>query len=335
MPYAQLVSTLPDGRLRCEACQWRCVREIADAEDGAAALGLCQVRRWTESGIELLNDSLISGATVGPVEDQRLYHFFPDTLALALGSWGYAFPADQKRGSYARIPDGEQARRRLDPARIARFALERLCRGVIWAYGEPAVAHEYVLQVLQLSRSSSRYTALLSTCFMTIEALDAYGPYLHGLLLDLRAFDDAAYERLTGVRDWRGILDVARQAKERHGCHIEVLTRLHPGVNDTPAQLLPLIGWLRESLGAATPWHLLPGDAGAEAAASVGRARRLAFENGLAFVYGPEPNQQTRCPACGAVVIERQGGQTRLLAVDAGRCAACQTDLNLRLSIFG
>jgi pyruvate formate lyase activating enzyme len=327
MAHAQLVSTLPDGRLRCDACQWRCVRDVGEA-------GVCEVRRWDAEGIELLNDSLISGATVGPIEDQRLYHFFPDTLALAIGSWGYSFPGDQRRGPYAAIPDDARGARRLDAMRVASFALDRLCRGVIWAYGEPAVAHEYALQVLQLSRASSRYTAMVSSGFMTVEALDAYGHYLQGMLLDLRAFDDAAYERLTGVREWRGILEVAQRAKERWGCHIEVITRLHPGVNDSPAQLLPLVEWLRGTLGAATPWHLLAGDAGAEAAASVARARRLAFEQGLAFVYGPEPNQQTRCPRCGAVAIERQGGQARLVGVEQGRCSACDEDLNLRLSIF-
>lgn len=327
MALAELVTPLADGRFRCDACQWRC-------ELGAGEPGRCQVRQGAEDGIVLLNQSLISGAAVQPVEEQRLYHFFPDTLALAIGGWGYSFPVDQSHGPYARIPADARAHRQLDPSRVASFALERLCRGVIWSFSEPAVAHEYVLHVLQLSKAASRYTALVTSGYFTPEALDSYGPYLHGMLLNLRAFDAAAYRRLAGIPDWEGILDVALRAQQRWGCHLEVLTRLYPGVNDAPAHLEALAGWIHETLGPATPWHLLPGDAGAEAAASTSRARRLAREAGLQFVYGPEPGQATHCPQCDAVAVERQGGTVRLSGVADGRCAACGTDLNLRLSIF-
>jgi pyruvate formate lyase activating enzyme len=327
MARAQLISPLDDGRVRCEACQWRCVL-------GQGEMGVCRVRQGTGAGIELLNDALISGATVAPIEDQRLWHFFPDTTALAIGSWGYSLPRDQEHGPYATVPADERARRRLDPGRVARFALDRLCRGVVWAYGEPAVAHEYVLQVLQLSRASSRYTALVSSGFMTLDALDAYGPYLHGLLLELRAFDDDAYERLAGVRAWRGILAVAEHAQRRWGCHVEVVTRLYPGVNDDPQQLVALIDWLRDALGAAVPWHVLPGDASSDAATSVQRARQLALAGGLHFVYGPAADQATRCPRCNSLAITRDGNQTRLVGVAEGACSTCGAALNIRRSIF-
>lgn len=326
-PIAELAAPSADGAVQCLACAWRCVLRPGEA-------GRCMVRAATDEGLALLNHGLISGAAIGPIEDHRLWHFFPDSLALSIGGWGYAFPADQQRGQYARIPEDPAKQRRLDPDRAANFALERLCRGVIWAYGEPAVNFEYVLALLQLSRAASRYTALITTGYLTPEALDQLGLYLDGLSLDLRGFSDASYARLGGVPDWRSILAVAEQARTRWGCHIEVTTRVHHGVNDDPEELRALVSWIRESLGEHTPWHVLPGDAGSETAASAVRARRIGHEGGLQFVYGAEPNQVTRCPSCQATLITRTNGVARLVGLNGTVCATCGHDPKMHLSIF-
>jgi len=327
MRLTDLVEPAADGRCRCDVCQWRCT--LAPGERGR-----CLVRAGSDAGIAVLNDGLISAAQVGPIEDHRLWHLLPGSQVLSLGGWGYAFPEDQQRGLYASIPDDESKRRHLEPDRAANFALEKLCRGVVWAYSDPSVAHEYVKELLQFCRASSRYTALVSSGYLTTTALDQLGPYLDSISLELRAFDDATYIRLTGVEQWRGILDVAERAHKHWSCHIEVTTRLHPNVNDMPEQVQALAGWIREALGPNTPWHVLPGDAGAAAAATVARARRLAHEAGLHFVYGPEPNQNTNCPACGSIVIERGPGGGRVVLLEGGHCASCGTELGIRTSIF-
>jgi pyruvate formate lyase activating enzyme len=135
---ADLITPSDDGAIHCAACQWRCALRPGE-------LGRCGVRQGTPDGIALLGHGLISGAAIGPIEDYRLWHFLPDSLALSIGGWGYAFPVDQQRGPYASIPEEPAKRRKLDPDRAANFALERLCRGVVWTYGEPAVNFEYVL----------------------------------------------------------------------------------------------------------------------------------------------------------------------------------------------
>lgn len=324
---AELATSIAEGGWQCGACQWRCT--LRETEQGR-----CGMRFAGPEGITLLNHGLISGAAIGPIEDHRLWHFFPDSLALSIGGWGYAFPADQQRGPYAAIPTDPSKQRRLDPDRAANFALERLCRGVIWAYGDPAVNFEYVLALLQLSRASSRYTALATTGFLTEEALDQLGPYLDGISLDLRGFSDTAYQRLAGISEWRPILAIAERARARWNCHIEVTTRIHHGVNDGPDELRDLVAWVVGTLGAHTPWHVLPGDAGSETAAAAMRARRLGHEGGLQYVYGAENNQPTRCPSCQATLITRTNGVAKMVGMTAGACSACGYDARMHLSIF-
>src|SRR5262245_48360473 len=96
MRLTQLVQSVDANRRRCGVCQWRCT--LAPGETGR-----CLVRVNQTDGIAALNDGMISAATIGQIEDHRLWHLLPGTPVLALGSWGYAFPADQSRGQYARI----------------------------------------------------------------------------------------------------------------------------------------------------------------------------------------------------------------------------------------
>lgn len=316
-----------EGAMQCTACQWRCVLQPDQ-------VGRCQMRMGGPKGIIALNYGLISSAAVSPVEEFRLWHFFPDSMALAIGGWGYTFPLDQKRGPYAHLPKEEAQRRNLPAEKASAFALKQLCRGVIWAYGEPAVSPEYVLDLLKNSRATSRYTALVTTGYLTNDLLDLLGPYLHGISLDLRGFGDLEYERLAGIPHWRSILDIAARAREQWKCHIEVTTRMHPGVNDDPDHVGDLVEWIRQALGSQTPWHVLPGNAGAQAAAAVARARRSGLEGGLLFVYGPEPNQTTRCPACQATLITREGGVSKMIGLDEDGCTNCGFDVDIYRSIF-
>lgn len=324
---ADLVSPGAGGATTCLACQWRCALAPGEA-------GRCQVREGADGGVALLNHGLIAGAAIGPIEDHRLWHFFPDSLVLAIGGWGYATVADQGRGPYGAIPDDPAKRRKLDADRAANFALERLCRGVVWAFGEPAVNHEYMRGLLQLSRAASRFTAIVTTGAMTEEGLDQIGHYLDGMSLDLRGFSEASYARLGGLPDWRQVIAIAERARTRWGCHLEVTTRIHHGVNDDPEELRALITWVKERLGEHTPWHVLPGDAGSETAASTMRARRLGHELGLQYVYGAEPNQPTRCPTCHNTLITRTNGVARLAGLDGATCASCGHQTKLHLSIF-
>ncbi|EFO80343.1 radical SAM domain-containing protein [Oscillochloris trichoides DG-6] len=326
-PLAELLTPSDDGAFHCAACQWRCVLRPGET-------GRCLVRVATEEGISLLGYGMISGATICPVEDHRLWHFFPDTMMLSIGSWGYASTVDQQRGPYATIPEDPAKQRRLDAERAANFALERLCRGVVWAYGEPAVAHEYVLALLQLSRASSRVTALLTTGVITPEALEELGPYLDAISFDLRGFSDASYARLGGLPNWRDTLTLIAEAHNRWHCHIEVTTRIHHGVNDSPDELRELVEWITTTLGPYTPWHVLPGDAGSATASSVVRARRIGHENGLHYIYTSEASQTTRCPACQATLITRTNETVRIVGMKDGLCETCGHDPQLQLSIF-
>ncbi len=312
---------LPQEVRRCDVCQWRC--ELAPGETGR-----CGVRLHHAGSIQSEADGVVSAATIGPIEDQRLWHFFPDAQVFNVGSYGTPILTEQA-AQYGQLPE-PAARRQLPAERVADFAQQRLCRGVVWAYNDPAVTLEWTLDGLKLARAGSRFTAVVSSGYFSSEAIEAIGPYLDGIRLDLLGFSDQAYVELGGIQEWQGIMAGAEWLRERWNTHIEVSLRLHAGVNDRETEIETLARWMREKLGALTPLHLLSRDGQPtwEHLADVARAA------GLEFVYGPDPDQPTRCPQCRWVVIERSAGPTQLTGVSGEVCESCGTSLGLRTSLF-
>ena len=80
--------------------------------------------------------------------------------------------------------------------------------------------------------------------YSTPEALDAIGPYLDAWRVDIKGFSDAFYRTLAKIPGWRGILEVAKRARDKWGMHVEVVTNIIPTMNDDDEQLQGIAGWI-------------------------------------------------------------------------------------------
>src|SRR4030042_6838317 len=68
-------------RIVCLLCPHNC--KIAKGNTG-----ICGVRKNTGEAIELLTYGVISGYALDPIEKKPLYHFYPGTNILSIGSYG-------------------------------------------------------------------------------------------------------------------------------------------------------------------------------------------------------------------------------------------------------
>ncbi len=121
------------------------------------------------------------------------------------------------------------------------------------------------------------------------------------------------------------------------GWWLEVTTLILEGLNDGEAELRALARFLRDELGADTPWHVTAfhpayrmTDHPATRAETLRRCRDIGLEEGLHFVYTGNVfcagGGDTCCPQCGAPCLERQGWQV-LMRTDAGVCPRCGSQL--------
>lgn len=311
--------------LRCEVCQWRCALNEGD-------IGRCGVRQRQGDEILVLSDGMVSAATIGPIEDYGFRHFFPDALVFAIGGWGTPFPAHNDHTHHAQIPEDPAKHRIIEPERVVKFASDRMARGIIWAYNDPIITHEHMLETMQFARSSARLTGIVTGGFWSRAALDQVGPYLDGISLMLHGFSDASYRQLTGVEEWRGIIAGAERAVKQWNCHLEITMPIATGINDSTPEIEAIARWIIRSFGGLTPLRIIPAqDSDTNAASAV---RAIAQAAGLPFVYGHAATETTKCPSCGWAVIERHNGINRVVGVANSHCENCNADVNIRTALF-
>ena len=199
-----------------------------------------------------------------------------------------------------------------------------------FTYNEPGIWLEYAFDCARLAKEAGLYTAFVTNGFSTREALDLIGPYLDAFRVDVKGFSDEFYRDLAKVGRWRDILDSTRYARDRWDMHVEVVTNIIPTMNDDDAQLRAIARWMRDELGAATPWHVTAfqphhklGHLPPTPVATLERAMAIGRDEGLLFVYPGNvfghPAENTRCPRCDTVVISRAGYQTQKRGANARR----------------
>jgi pyruvate formate lyase activating enzyme len=332
---AMLYEPLPDSRVRCDVCQWRCVI-------GPDKFGVCRVRQNRDGKLYLLNYALVSSAAVDPIEKKPLFHFFPGTECFSVGGWGCNFHCqDCQNWEIACTDVPANTSQVVSPEAAIEIARQHGSAGIAWTYNEPGIWLEYTLDSARLARQNKLYTVYVTNGYSTLEALDAIGPYLDAWRVDVKGFSDTLYRSLAKISKWRGILDVAKRAKEKWGMHVEVVTNIIPTMNDDDEQLKGIAGWIKSDLGELTPWHVTRfyprhhiGDLPPTPVATLERAIAIGREAGLRFIYaGNIPghsSENTACYSCGKLVVRRRGYQTQVIGLAGSKCRFCGAELNFR-----
>ncbi len=337
---AMLSEKLAGSRVRCNICQWRCAINLDRT-------GVCRMYQNKEAILYNMNYAQVSSVAVDPIEKKPLFHFYPGSLVFSLGGWGCNFHCRGCQNWEIACVDLPQRRSSvIKPQEAVKMAREYDCRGIAWTYNEPAVWFEYTLDCARLAKQEGLYTVYVTNGYMTPEALDTIGPYLDAWRVDIKGFNDNVYKKLARVSHWRGILSVARRAKEKWRMHIEVVTNIIPGLSDDEKQLKDIADWIYGKLGELTPWHVtrfhpqhdmmkIP----ITPVSTLERAVGIGKKAGLKFVYiGNVPGhggENTLCYECGNTSVQRYGYQAEIKGLRDSVCRHCGAELNFRLEKGG
>lgn len=335
---ALLWESLPGGRARCGVCLRRC--EIADGKRG-----WCGTRVNRKGRVFSLIYGQVASLAVSPIEKKPLFHFYPGSRWLSLGSLGCNFrcPGCQNwdiahaldRAGH-RTPGTVKLQETgfLAPRQVVTLAREHRCLGISWTYNEPTLWLEYVLEGARAAREVGLLTNLVTNGSITPEALDLLGPWLDSFRVDLKGFTSKLYRRLAHLTDFSGILSATSRAAHHWGAWVEVVTNVTPGFNDDEEQLSGIASWIRDELGPQTPWHvtrfvphLRLAHLEATPVSTLERAREIGLAAGLSYVYlgnvSGHGAENTHCAECGELLIRRVGPAIVEFRLSGGRCPGC------------
>ena len=339
MHEAMLSEKLPNSRVQCNICQWRCTIN-------PDKYGVCKMYRNTDGVLYNMNYAHASSIAVDPIEKKPLFHFFPGSLVFSLGGWGCNFHCQDCQNwqiSCVEIPEMGLGSSEIQPEEAVAQAKRNHCQGIAWTYNEPTMWFEYTLDSAKLAKQNSLYTVYVTNGYMTPEALDTIGPYLDAWRVDIKGFNDTVYRKLAKITHWRGILEVAKRAKDKWNMHVEVVTNIIPTMNDDDQQLEGIANWIRDELGELTPWHVTRFypqhhmmDLPPTPVSTLEHAYDIGKKAGLKFIYtGNVPghkNENTICYSCGKLIVQRFGYQTKVVGLEGSKCKFCGAELNFRTS---
>ncbi|MDD1694707.1 MAG: AmmeMemoRadiSam system radical SAM enzyme [Methanoregula sp.] len=315
-----------ENSVTCSLCNHRCV-----IKEGMH--GICGVRTNERGTLYAGTYGKISAEAVDPIEKKPLYHYLPGTSSYSLGSVGCNFHCQHCQNwhiSRAEIDDAHL--RPLAPEEGVRRAIGSGSRSISWTYNEPTIWHEYTLDMGTLARARGLGTVYVTNGYITEEALRELAPMLGAYRVDLKAFTDDFYRKICGAH-LQPVLDSAILAREL-GMHIETVTLVIPGLNDSMEEQEALIRWVIGHLGPDTPMHFSAfhpdyqmTDRGGTPVATLEKIYDRAKALGLRYPYignvYHHRYENTYCPACGATLIERQGFSSRPVGLDGTQCKKC------------
>jgi pyruvate formate lyase activating enzyme len=334
MVEAILYEKLADKSVQCRICQRRCL--VKDKQRG-----YCRTRINRDGKFFSLIFGLVSTMMVSPIEKKPVYHFFPGSRWLSLGSYGCNFrcPGCQNWDiAHSEVKEEIRLAKMTSPEELVNIAQKSKCLGISWTYNEPTLWFEYTLEGAKLAKKNNLYTNYVSNGFITLEALDLIGPYLDVFRVDLKGFSDDSYQQIASVDDFSGILEVIKRAKEKWKMHVEIVTNVIPGMNDNEKDLSRMASWISSELGKDTPWHITRffphlklSHLQPTPIETLEKIREIGLSKGLNYVYLGNvlagEGENTFCPNCGQTLVVREGLEVKEINLIQGRCKFCNQEI--------
>ena len=297
---------------------------------------------------------------VDPIEKKPLFHFLPGSRSFSIATAGCVlrclncqnWEISQSKPEETKDPSGEEVRVKPENPRLAAGAVERLsmfpedvvalaaagkCASISCTYSEPVAYYEYAYDTCKLAREKKIKSVLVTSGYIETAPLKDLAQYVDGAHVDLKGFDDAVYRKLNSG-SLQPVLDTILTLR-KEGVWVEVINLVVPTYTDKLDVIKKMCEWLVKNATPDCPvhfsrfhplhklTHLSP-----TPVEVLLKARSAAIDAGLRYVYlGNVPGladvENTSCPKCKKVVVERKVFTVTALNIESGKCKFCRTEI--------
>ncbi len=312
-------------KVKCELCPAYC--ELGDYQQGS-----CRARIARDGRLYSLVYGKPCAANIDPIEKKPFFHLLPATAAFSIATAGCTLTCKFCQNwqiSQAAPEDTDNID--LPPEKVVELARANRCRTISYTYTEPTVFYEYMLDTAKLSHPAGIKNTMHTCGYINPKPLLELAPFIDAANVDLKSMSEDFYADVCGGK-LKPVLE-ALKIMRRQGLWLEITNLVVPTLNDSPDEFKRLAGWIAENLGPDTPLHFsrffpyyklknLP----ATPPDKLKQARDTAMNEGLNFVYIGNMRsdaENTYCPNCKKLIIERRGYFVARMLVRNGKCAYC------------
>lgn len=323
---AAFYQRLEKGRVLCQLCP----RECIVMEGGR---GYCRVRENRQGQYYSLVYGRPCTAHLDPIEKKPFFHVYPGSRSYSIATVGCNLSCKFCQNwdiSQAKPEDVSVSYR--PPDDIASAAKLAQAKTIAYTYNEPVVFYEYMADCARAGRELGIPSVMVSSGFIASAPLKALVPLLQAIKIDFKAYTQEFYRDVCGAM-LQPVLDNLKTLAGS-GVWYEIVMLVIPTLNDSADEIQRMSAWIVKELGPDVPLHFsryhpmykmknIP----PTPLKTLQRARAIATQEGCHFVYiGNVPGeeaQNTICPSCRAVLIERYGYRVLKNTIVKGRCQAC------------
>jgi len=320
---AKYYQKLENNRVLCNLCHHNC--HIADGKSG-----ICLIRQNKGGILYQTSYEEITSINIDPVEKKPLYHFYPGSYILSIGTNGCNLkcPFCQNWEISTQIT----SRKTLKIGQAIDIAKKSQTIGIAYTYNEPIIWYEFVLDCMKQFRKAGLKNVLVTNGCINLEPLKELAEYTDAANVDLKGFSENFYKWVSGS------FSLAKQTIKylwENNIHIELTNLVIPTKNDDPNEFSRMCQWIAD-LSPDIPLHIsryfpcYKCDIEPTPSSTMRHLYHIATEK-LNYVYAGninltdnngESTSNTKCPSCSTTLIRRNGYSTQSYIKDS-RCPEC------------
>jgi len=320
---------LDNKRVGCLLCPRKCI--IPNKKRG-----FCRVRENRDGVLYSLVYAKPCAIHVDPIEKKPLFHVLPGTRSFSIATAGCNLECKFcQNWQISQAGPEDIPHEDMPPERVVMLADTNNCPSIAYTYTEPTIFYEYMLDTAKLARQAGIMNVMHSCGFINEEPLRRLCGYMDAANIDLKGSDKFYNQFCLGNRE--DVLRTLRILKEE-GVWIEITYLLIPAINDNPDYIKETCLWIKENLGADTPLHISRfwpmyklKNISPTPISALKDAYNIAVSAGLNYVYignvSGSKGENTYCPNCGKLLIERLGYNIIENNIEDGKCRYCQEQI--------
>ena len=320
---AQFYKKLNNKQVKCYLCPHQCTIS-------SGKRGLCRVRENKDGTLYSLNYIRFVATHIDPIEKKPLFHFMPGSQAYSIAAIGCNFHCLHcQNWSISQVKDDHILGEKISPEQIIENTINAQCQSIAYTYTEPTIYYETAYDISRLAHQKGLKNIFITNGYIGTEALDRIAPFLDAVNIDLKAMNEAFYQKVCGARLQPVLNNIEHYYKL--GIWLEITTLIIPDYNDNLSELKKIARFIA-GISKDIPWHITafyPSYqlSGVEQTPieKLDKAFQIGREAGLKYVYQGNigRREETYCPNCGQLLIERPSFYKTENKIQKGQCPYC------------